>query len=68
MQMRTQASTAGEEKGTPRGERGHEGNKTRSALRILNVRSYPLSFAMAIDEIVLSVVFLVIRFLCFQRW
>ena len=60
MQMRTPAP----EKGTPRGHRGQEGNKTRSALRILNVLRYALVIAFAIDEIVLGVVLFVQRFLC----
>jgi hypothetical protein len=62
MQMRTQAS----EKHTPRDHRGQEGNKTRSALRILNVLRYALIIAFAIDEIVLRVVLFVQRFLCFH--
>jgi hypothetical protein len=62
MQMRTQAS----EKHTPRDHRGQEGNKTRSALRILNVLRYALIIAFAMDEIVLRVVLFVQRFLCFH--
>ena len=61
-----QVSAAGDVKSTPRGHRGQEGNKTRTALRILNVLWYALSIAVAIDEIVLGVVLFVQRFLCFH--